>query len=100
MTDTKQSKKNIAVGDKMKKQEWKDYVCPYCNKDVTYPCGIKKGDYLCNGCGKHFNIYSKYLMPSLLSTEALTKHVMKLFGFRKVIKNDEKRKYDKTKAKR
>jgi transcription elongation factor Elf1 len=93
----KKSKKSIALGYKMKKQEWKDYVCPYCNKGITYPCGIKKGDYLCNGCGEHFNIYSKYLMPKLLTTEQLTNHVMKLFGLNKTIKNGERKTKNKIK---
>jgi len=55
-------KKNIAVGSKIKKKnKLIDYLCPYCNKNDTYECGIKKGDYLCNTCGNHFNIYEKYI---------------------------------------
>lgn len=93
MTALKKLKKNIVVGDNMKDkmEKWKEHICPYCNKNDTYPCGIKKGDYLCNACGEHFNIYEKYLMPKLLTTEALTKHVMKLFEARKSIKNEAKR---------
>ena len=51
----------------MKKQE-ENKICPYCEKDDTHKISfpkigipIKKGDYGCNNCGEHFNIFSKYI---------------------------------------
>ena len=49
----------------------KDIKCFYCKSIDTYECGIKKGDYLCNKCGEHFNIYDRYIKPKYLTTEQL-----------------------------
>ena len=57
-------------------EKWKEHICPHCKKNDTYPCGIKKGDYLCNKCGEHFNIYEKYILPKFIETKRLIKKLI------------------------
>jgi ribosomal protein L37AE/L43A len=77
---------------KNKKKKQIEYECHYCKSKDTYECGIKKGDYLCNNCGEHFNIYDKYIQGI---QEPINKVVQKF-----IIALNEMKKNEKTKSKK